>query len=163
MQYKIDETNFNVTMTAANFDVVVTASAPLEVAVGESARLDVGEAVNYIESGKAELQPLVDEAKGYKNDAQTAAISADRSAQNAENSAQRAESAAASFVPDKTYVFDQGVASDTWTITHNLGKKPSVTVVDSADNVFYPAVQYIDLNTLVVTMNGATTGKAYLN
>ena len=41
MQYKIDETNFNVTMTAANFDVVVTASAPLEVAVGESARLDV--------------------------------------------------------------------------------------------------------------------------
>lgn len=62
-----------------------------------------------------------------------------------------------------TFTYEQGVASDTWTITHNLGRKPSVVVVDSADNVFYPAVQYIDLNTLVVTMNGATTGKAYLN
>lgn len=64
---------------------------------------------------------------------------------------------------DKTFVFEQAVASDTWEITHNLGKKPSVTVVDSADNVFYPAVQYINENKLVVTMNGATTGKAYLN
>lgn len=62
-----------------------------------------------------------------------------------------------------TFTYEQGVASDTWTITHNLGRKPSVVVVDSADNVFYPAVQYIDLNTLVVTMNGATIGKAYLN
>lgn len=62
-----------------------------------------------------------------------------------------------------TFTYEQGVASDTWTITHNLGRKPSVVVVDSADNVFYPAVQYIDLNTVVVTMNGATTGKAYLN
>lgn len=62
-----------------------------------------------------------------------------------------------------TFVFEQAVASDTWTIEHNLGKKPSVTVVDSADNVFYPAVQYINENKLVVTMNGATTGKAYLN
>lgn len=62
-----------------------------------------------------------------------------------------------------TFTYEQGVASDTWTITHNLGRKPTVVVVDSADNVFYPAVQYIDLNTVVVTMNGATTGKAYLN
>lgn len=66
-------------------------------------------------------------------------------------------------VSDKTFVFEQAIASDTWEITHNLGKKPSVTVVDSADNVFYPAVQYINENKLVVTMNGATTGKAYLN
>lgn len=62
-----------------------------------------------------------------------------------------------------TFTFEQGVASDTWVIEHNLGRKPGVVIVDSADNVFYPAVQYIDLNKLVVTMNGATTGKAYLN
>lgn len=62
-----------------------------------------------------------------------------------------------------TFTFEQGTASDTWVIEHNLGRKPSVVIVDSADNVFYPAVQYIDLNKLVVTMNGATTGKAYLN
>lgn len=62
-----------------------------------------------------------------------------------------------------TFVFEQATASNTWEITHNLGRKPSVTIVDSADNVFYPAVQYINENKLVVTMNGATTGKAYLN
>lgn len=62
-----------------------------------------------------------------------------------------------------TFIYEQGIASDTWEITHNLGKMPSVTVVDSANNVIYPAVQYIDENKLVVQMNGATTGKAYLN
>lgn len=62
-----------------------------------------------------------------------------------------------------TFTYEQGVASDNWVIEHNLGRNPSVTIVDSSGNVFYPAVQYIDLNTLVVTMNGATTGKAYLN
>lgn len=62
-----------------------------------------------------------------------------------------------------TFTYEQAVASDTWEITHNLGRKPSVVIVDSADNVFYPAVQYINDNKLVVTMNGATTGKAYLN
>lgn len=62
-----------------------------------------------------------------------------------------------------TFTYEQASASDSWRIVHNLGRKPSVVVVDSADNVFYPAVQYIDLNTVLVTMNGATTGKAYLN
>ena len=61
-----------------------------------------------------------------------------------------------------TYTYEQASASDSWLIVHNLGRKPSVVIVDSADNVFYPAVQYIDLNTVLVTMNGATTGKAYL-
>ena len=64
---------------------------------------------------------------------------------------------------DKTFVFEQGVVSDTWQITHNLNKKPSVTVVDTADNVIYPAVQYINENSCVVTFNAATKGKAYLN
>lgn len=64
---------------------------------------------------------------------------------------------------DKTFVFEQGVVSDTWQITHNLNKKPSVTVVDTADNVIYPAVQYINDNSCVVKFNAATKGKAYLN
>lgn len=66
-------------------------------------------------------------------------------------------------VADKTFVFEQGIASDVWEITHNLGKKPSVTVVDTADNVIYPAVQYINENQCVVTFNAGTKGKAYLN
>lgn len=62
-----------------------------------------------------------------------------------------------------TYIFEQGVASDTWVIEHNQDKYPSVTVVDSAGNVFTPAVHYDNENQVTVTMNGATTGKAYLN
>ena len=60
MRYEIEESGLSVIMTAANFDVVVTASAPLEVAVGECARIDVGEAVNYIKSGQAEIGAAVD-------------------------------------------------------------------------------------------------------
>lgn len=62
-----------------------------------------------------------------------------------------------------TFTYEQATASDVWEIQHNLGRNPSVVIVDSAGNVFYPAVQYIDENNIVVTMNGATTGKAYLN
>lgn len=63
----------------------------------------------------------------------------------------------------ETFIYEQGVASDTWVIQHNLNKYPSVTIVDSAGSVFYPAVQYDNENQCTVRMNGATTGKAYLN
>lgn len=62
-----------------------------------------------------------------------------------------------------TYTFEQAVASDTWIIKHNLGRNPSVVVVDSAGTVFYPAVHYDNENQCTISMNGATTGKAYLN
>lgn len=62
-----------------------------------------------------------------------------------------------------TFIYEQAVASDTWEIAHNLSKYPSVTVVDSAGTVYYPAVQYVDKNNIIITMNGSTTGKAYLN
>ena len=61
------------------------------------------------------------------------------------------------------YVHEQGVASDVWVINHNLNKKPSVMIVDSADNVVEGAETYIDENTIEVRFNGAFKGKAYLN
>ena len=64
---------------------------------------------------------------------------------------------------DKTFVFEQGIASDTWEITHNLNKYPSVTVVDSAGNEVIAEVNYTSMNTCVVTMTAAFKGKAYLN
>lgn len=66
-------------------------------------------------------------------------------------------------VSDKTFVFEQGIASDTWIINHNLGKYPSVSLVDSAGTQFDADVEYNDENTCTVRMNGATTGKAFLN
>ena len=61
------------------------------------------------------------------------------------------------------YIHEQGVASAVWTVQHNLNKYPSVTVVDSAENVIVADVEYIDVNTVTITMNGASKGRAYLN
>lgn len=53
--------------------------------------------------------------------------------------------------------------SDTWYITHNLGKYPSVTVVDSANTVVIGDVVYLTKNALVITFIGTFSGTAYLN
>lgn len=63
----------------------------------------------------------------------------------------------------KTFIFEQGIASDTWQINHNLNKYPSCTIVDSSGLQFQPQINYIDENNLIASMNGATTGKAFLN
>ena len=66
-------------------------------------------------------------------------------------------------ITSKTFVFEQGIASDTWVIEHNLNKKPSVTVVDTAGTVFTASVEYNSDNVCTVYINGTTKGKAYLN
>ena len=62
-----------------------------------------------------------------------------------------------------TYIHDQSEISDTWVITHNLGKYPSVTIVDSAGTQYLTQVEYNSKNQLTIYMNNAMTGKAYLN
>ena len=65
---------------------------------------------------------------------------------------------------DKHYTHTQAVASDTWVINHNLNKKPSISIVDSADTeIFGFKAEYLDLNTVRISFNGGFTGKAYLN
>lgn len=63
-----------------------------------------------------------------------------------------------------TYIFEQGISSATWEIQHNLDRYPTITVVDSANNIIeiFDA-QYIDKNNVVIRFNAAFTGKAYLN
>lgn len=62
-----------------------------------------------------------------------------------------------------TFVFEQGIASTTWDIVHNLNKRPNVVLVDSSGRQFEAPKDYIDDNHIVVTLQSATTGKAYLN
>jgi hypothetical protein len=65
---------------------------------------------------------------------------------------------------DKTFVFEQGIASDTWVIEHNLNKHPSVTVVDSSGYVRIPNdIKYDNENQVTVYLISAFTGKAFLN
>jgi len=64
---------------------------------------------------------------------------------------------------DKTYTHTQSTASATWSVAHSLEKKPSVSIVDSSDNLIRGQVDYTDLNNLTITLSAPTSGKAYLN
>jgi len=65
---------------------------------------------------------------------------------------------------DKTFVFEQGIATDTWTINHDLEKYPSVMVVDSAGNTQIPdEIEYISQSQIIVKFVSAFAGTAYLN
>ena len=67
-----------------------------------------------------------------------------------------------------TYTHNQSAASATWTITHNLNKFPSVTVIDSGDSVVQGEILFNSANQLTLTFyagggTSAFSGKAYLN
>ncbi len=62
-----------------------------------------------------------------------------------------------------TYTHLQTAALSIWTVPHNLGRKPSITVVDNLDQRIEPDVTYIDDNTVRITHGSALTGKVYCN
>lgn len=61
-----------------------------------------------------------------------------------------------------TVAYDQTVPSDAWTVQHNLGRFPSVTVVDSAGTTVMGDVQYLDENNISIGFSSPFTGKVYL-
>lgn len=67
------------------------------------------------------------------------------------------------IVNDKNYIHNQVVASGTWQIQHNLDKFPSVSIVDSGDNLVVGEIKYIDLNNVLITFTSIFSGKAYFN
>ncbi len=62
-----------------------------------------------------------------------------------------------------SYVFIQAVAASVWTIVHNLGFYPNVTVVDSSNRVVVGEGEYININTIQLTFVGGFSGTAYLS
>ena len=62
-----------------------------------------------------------------------------------------------------TFIFTQGVAATTWNIQHNLGKFPSVSVINNNNIVINGEVTYIDNNNVQLNFSAGFTGKAYLN
>jgi hypothetical protein len=63
----------------------------------------------------------------------------------------------------QAFLFEQDTPSDLWTIAHNFGRLPIVTVYDMDGNLhpFVPALA-LDLNTIVLTPNPPLAGKAVL-
>lgn len=66
-------------------------------------------------------------------------------------------------VSTSTFVFEQGIASDIWVINHNLNKRPSIQLVDSSGRVFEADREYTNNNQVIIHLQSATTGFAYLN
>ena len=65
---------------------------------------------------------------------------------------------------DKTFVYEQGIASDTWVVEHNLNKYPSVFIVDSSGAVQIPdEIFYNSENAVTITFLAPFAGKAIFN
>jgi hypothetical protein len=62
-----------------------------------------------------------------------------------------------------TFEYSQVAPATVWNVTHNLGKFPSITVIDTGDTVVVGEYQYINNNTVTLTFSAAFAGKAYLN
>lgn len=61
------------------------------------------------------------------------------------------------------YVHHQLAPSAVWTVPHQMGKFPSVTVVDSAGTRVFGDVSYVSPDLLTVTFSAPFGGVAYLN
>ena len=62
-----------------------------------------------------------------------------------------------------SYVHTQSSAASVWTVTHDMGSFPGVTVVNDTGDEVLADVTYIDNTTVRVTLIQAMTGKAYLS
>lgn len=65
-------------------------------------------------------------------------------------------------VDDVGYIHYQTSASNVWTINHDLGFTPNITVVDLDGNVIYGDYKYQG-NTIVATFSESITGAAFLS
>jgi hypothetical protein len=70
--------------------------------------------------------------------------------------------------PPATFIWTQDAASAVWTVVHNLGCLPAVSVVDSAGSSGEGDVDYLigtadQGNKLTITFSSAFSGQAFLN
>lgn len=64
---------------------------------------------------------------------------------------------------DISYVHTQVPLSAVWVVVHNLGKYPSVTVVDSGGTEVLTDLHYDSFNQVTLTFGAPSSGKAYVN
>lgn len=64
---------------------------------------------------------------------------------------------------DLNFEYAQLTAASTWVVAHYLGKRPSVTVIDSAGDEVEGYVVYDSADQLTLTFSAAFAGTAYLN
>ena len=67
------------------------------------------------------------------------------------------------LIHKRTYIHNQQVASDTWTVIHDLGKHPAVSVVDSSGKLVIGDVLYVSSSQIIIKFKAKFAGTAYLN
>ncbi len=61
---------------------------------------------------------------------------------------------------DLHYVHNQAVASGTWTITHNLGKRPAISLLSVGGLAVWGEVLHVDTNQALVYFDNPFAGSA---
>lgn len=61
------------------------------------------------------------------------------------------------------YTHVQQTASNKWYVTHNLGKRPSVTIIDSTNRVVSCDVEHTSLDTLIISSRLKFGGIAHMD
>lgn len=64
---------------------------------------------------------------------------------------------------NETFVHVQDAPAAVWSVQHDLGRWPSVTIVDSAGNNVFGAVKYHSEDLVEISFSAAFSGRAYLN
>lgn len=67
------------------------------------------------------------------------------------------------YVSDKNYVYEWATLESSITITHNLGKYPSVSIVDTAGSEIIGDITYVNENSVTLSFSARIRGKAYFN
>lgn len=62
-----------------------------------------------------------------------------------------------------SYTFEQQSNSALWTINHNLGYRPSTSIIDYGNNNIEADIAHIDANTLTISFATGASGYAYLS
>ena len=136
--------------------------------VAEQARDDASNAVQIATNIDGKAQTALNNSIIAKNTADSAYALASTALHSGDNITELVNNAgyvtqAELAQATATYIHDQATAASVWTIAHNLGKYPSVSVVDSGGNIVCGNVEYVDDDTCVVNFNAAFKGTAYLN
>lgn len=66
-------------------------------------------------------------------------------------------------ITSKTFVFEQAVPSTEWIINHNLNKRPSIDLTYYSGESFEAYREYTNNNQVIIRLENAATGYAYLN
>lgn len=65
-------------------------------------------------------------------------------------------------ITSDTYVH-ANTSNNSWTVNHNLGKYPSVTVISKSGVEIFGELSFTDVNTIQLDFSEAVEGNAYLN